>query len=59
MATTHVFIVDANTFKYHLEHMFAGTCAKDNVIDFNNNSHFNLYHTTENLIFQNIDYEPN
>ena len=26
--TTHVFIVDDNTFKYHLEYMFAGTGAK-------------------------------
>ena len=25
--TTHVFIVDDNTFKYHLEYMFAGTGA--------------------------------
>ena len=22
---THVFVVDKNTFKYHLEYMFAGT----------------------------------
>lgn len=37
MTTTHVFIVDTNTFKYHLEYLFAGTGAKDNFIDFNNN----------------------
>ena len=36
MPTTHVFIVDSNTFKYHLEYLFAGTGAKDYVIDFNN-----------------------
>ncbi|MFH1823705.1 MAG: hypothetical protein ABH873_00545 [Candidatus Firestonebacteria bacterium] len=29
MATTHVFIVNTNTFKYHLEYLFAGTGAKD------------------------------
>ena len=33
---THVFIVDNNTLKYHLEYMFAGTGAKDFFIDFNN-----------------------
>jgi len=29
MATTHVFIVDTYTFKYHLEYQFAGTGAKE------------------------------
>lgn len=48
MATTHVFIVDANTFKYHLEYMFAGTGAKDNYIDFNNSATSSLHSTTEN-----------
>jgi len=48
MATTHVFIVDTNTFKYHLEYLFAGTGAKDNIIDFNNNPCTSLNHTTEN-----------
>ena len=48
MATTHVFIVDSITFKYHLEYMFAGTGAKDNVIDFNNVQSSNLHSTTEN-----------
>lgn len=48
MATTHVFIVDATTFKYHLEYMFAGTGAKDNIIDFNNSINSNLHSTTEN-----------
>ncbi len=32
--TTHVFIVNAITFKYHLEYMFVGTGMKDSVIDF-------------------------
>lgn len=41
--TTHVFIVDDNTFKYHLEYMFAGTGAKEKSIDFNNSSTTKLY----------------
>lgn len=49
--TTHVFIVDDNTFKYHLEYMFAGTGAKENIIDFNNSKTSKLHHSTEaNLI---------
>ena len=46
--TTHVFIVDYNTFKYHLEYMFAGTGAGDNFIDFNNVGTTNLHYATEN-----------
>ncbi|MFQ3674951.1 MAG: DUF91 domain-containing protein [Endomicrobiia bacterium] len=46
--TTHVFIVDTNTFKYHLEYLFAGTGARDNHIDFNNSPTTSLNHTTEN-----------
>jgi len=45
--TTHVFIVDDNTFKYHLEYMFAGTGAKDKVIDFNNKTTSRLHHSSE------------
>lgn len=41
--TTHVFIVDDNTFKYHLEYLFAGTGAKGKKIDFNNSSKTKLY----------------
>ncbi len=48
MATTHVFIVDVTTFKYHLEYMFTGTGAKNNNIDFNNSPTSNLHSTTEN-----------
>jgi len=48
MATTHVFIVDSNTLKYHLEYKFAGTGAKDLHIDFNNNINTNLHPQTEN-----------
>ncbi|MBW1649741.1 MAG: DUF91 domain-containing protein [Deltaproteobacteria bacterium] len=48
MSTTHVFIVDTSTFKCHLEYMFTGTGAKNNVIDFNNSSNSKLHSTTEN-----------
>jgi len=48
MTTTHAFIVDTNTFKYHLEYLFAGTGAKDTKVDFNNNPNTSLYYTTEN-----------
>lgn len=48
--TTHVFIVDSKTFKLHLEYLFAGTGAKDNVIDFNNNPRTILHQTTENML---------
>ncbi len=48
MMTTHVFIVDVNTFKYHLEYLFAGTGAKDYFIDFNNSSNTSLKHGSEN-----------
>lgn len=47
MATTHVFIVDAVTFKYHLEYMFAGTGAKEERIDFNNNQITRLHSSKE------------
>jgi len=48
--TTHVFIVDSTTFKLHLEYLFAGTGAKDNKIDFNNNLSTSLHATTENML---------
>ena len=48
MTTTHVFIVDTNTFKYHLKYLFAGTGAKDTKIDFNDNPNTYLNYTTEN-----------
>lgn len=47
---THVFIVDSNTFKYHLEYLFAGTGAKDNVIDFNNTPKTGTNHTIEKML---------
>ena len=48
--TTHVFIVDSTTFKLHLEYLFAGTGARDNEIDFNNNPNTSLHATTENML---------
>lgn len=48
--TTHVFIVDSTTFKLHLEHLFAGTGARDNEVDFNNDSRTVLHSTTENML---------
>ncbi|WP_226962109.1 DUF91 domain-containing protein [Sulfurimonas marina] len=48
MATAHVFIVDYNTFKYHLEYLFAGTGAGNKVIDFNNVSTTTLHAQSEN-----------
>ncbi len=51
MATAHVFIVDSNTFKYHIEYMFAGTGAGNNIIDFNNTTTTTLHSKTEsNLV---------
>jgi len=48
--TTHVFIVDSTTFKLHLEYLFAGTGAKDNKIDFNDNPRTMLHQMTENML---------
>jgi len=48
---THVFIVDAMTFKVHLEHLFAGTGAAGHAVDFNNGKKSSLHHSTErNLV---------
>ena len=46
--TTHVFIVDATTFKLHLEYLFAGTGAGDNVVDFNDSPTTGLSFQREN-----------
>jgi hypothetical protein len=48
--TTHVFIVDATTFKFHLEYLFAGTGARDNSIDFNNSANTILHQAKENML---------
>lgn len=50
MATTHVFIVDSTTFKLHLEYLFAGTGAKEYVVDFNNTPTTYLKAQRENLL---------
>lgn len=50
MATTHVFIVGTNTFKYHLEYLFVGTGSRDNVIDFNNVSSSSIHFQQENAL---------
>lgn len=47
MATTHVFIVNSTTFKYHLEYMFVGTGSKTN-FDFNNRENTRLKPKKEN-----------
>lgn len=50
MVTTHVFIVDSTTFKYHLEYLFAGTGAGEDVIDFNNKVNTSLNYAKENKL---------
>ena len=60
MTTSHVFIVDINTFEHHLEYMFVGTGAANSNsnakitgrnIDFNNSSSTKLNRITEsNLV---------
>lgn len=58
MSTTHVFIVDSTTFKYHLEYLFVGTGAKDEYIDFNNNSFTELHSKKEtNLLAMMADIQ--
>lgn len=52
--TTHVFIVDLVTLKYHLEYMFAGTGAKNEIIDFNNVTNSDLHSTIENMLVSMI-----
>ncbi|MDD4123727.1 MAG: DUF91 domain-containing protein [Bacilli bacterium] len=48
--TTHVFIVDSRTFKIHLEYLFVGTGARENLIDFNNSETTQLHHKTEETL---------
>ncbi|MBP5190502.1 MAG: hypothetical protein J6031_06265 [Bacteroidales bacterium] len=48
--TTHVFIVDDTTLKYHLEYMFAGTGSKNNDVDFNQLHTTSLSPNTENIL---------
>ncbi len=46
--TTHVFIVDAQTFQFHLQYMFVGTGAGTKTIDFNNSTSTSLNYAVEN-----------
>lgn len=48
--TTHVLIVDENTFKIHLEYMFIGTGAKEHYIDFNKKSISDTHYSTERML---------
>lgn len=50
MATTHVFIVDSTTFNIHLQYLFAGTGAKEYLIDFNNSNNSQLHYSVENML---------
>lgn len=60
METTHVFIVDTNTFKYHLEYLFAGTGAAppkgkpEYYIDFNSQATTSLHTKTEDNLVRMI-----
>ncbi len=47
---THVFVVDKNTIRYHLEYLFAGTGAKDKLSPFLVNSSTNYPSTTERML---------
>lgn len=48
LTNTHVYIVDINTFKLHLEYQFAGTGAKETFVDFNATSTSRLKGGVEN-----------
>lgn len=48
--TSHVFVVDVTTFKYHLEYQFVGTGMRDIVIDFNYSKNTDHSSQTENAI---------
>lgn len=49
--TTHVFVVNEQTFKYHLEYLFAGTGAADKQSVFLTKADANIHHSTErNLV---------
>jgi hypothetical protein len=50
MATAHVFIVDSTTFDIHLKYLFAGTGAKEHLIDYNNSENSSLHHSVEDML---------
>lgn len=51
---THVFVVDSNTFKYHLQYMFAGTGARDKTSPFLTNPAIAYPATTERMLTEMI-----
>lgn len=51
--TTHVFIVDTTTFKYHLEYQFVGTGKGNEVVDLNNRKN-TIHHSKENNMLSMI-----
>ena len=50
MATAHVLIVDSTTFDIHLKYLFAGTGAKEHLIDYNNSENSSLHHSVEDML---------
>jgi len=51
VGVTHIFIVNDITFKYHLEHMFAGTGSGERIPSFLTNANVDMHHSTErNLV---------
>ncbi len=52
--TTHIFIVDSQTFKVHLENLFCGTGAKNHAIDFNGRENTELHSTVEGMLVSMI-----
>lgn len=46
----HVFIVDQNTFQFHLEYLFAGTGATDQCVPFLASMETNIHSTTERML---------
>ncbi|MBX8634316.1 MAG: DUF91 domain-containing protein [Thermoplasmata archaeon] len=50
VVTTHVYIVNATTFKLHLEYLFAGTGAKETYVDFNSSPSSKLKGHVENSL---------
>ncbi len=51
---THVFVVDKNTLKYHLEYLFAGTGAKDKLSPFLGTPSIDYNSTTERMLVELI-----
>ena len=54
MLTTHVSIVDSETFPYHLEYLFAGTGSKNDILDFNGREDSELHSGVERKLVSMI-----